>query len=119
MRAIDVGKPVKLVLVGTLAALLLVPVAEAHKIWGATRKIAQDNVTGSTVEGFGLPREARVVSVRCVGMRKDGYFVRGNVGYYYHLTCSGALDTGHGFMLKYHQTARRNYTVTNVRIFRA
>ena len=109
----------KLFLATTAALLLLVPTAGAHKVWGATRKMAQENVLGSNVRGFGLPRRAKVVSARCAGIRKDGYFVRGNVGYYYHLTCTGALDTGHRFTLKYHQIAQRNYTVTNVRILRA
>ncbi len=108
----------KLVLVSFVAALLFAPAAGAHKVWGATRKVAQDNVMGSTVEGFGLSSEAKVVSARCTGIRKDGYFVRGKVGYYYHLVCTGALDSGHRYRLKYHQTARKNYTVTNVQILR-
>jgi len=108
----------KLLLLSSLAALLLVPAASAHKVWGATRKIAQDNVMGSTVEGFGLSGKAKVVSARCTGIRNDGYFVRGKVGYYYHLVCTGALDSGHRYRLKYHQTARKNYTVTNVQILR-
>ena len=108
----------KLLLVSLLAALVLVPAAGAHKVWGANRKIAQDNVMGSTVEGFGLSRKAKVVSARCTGIRKDGYFVRGSVGFYYHLWCAGTLDSGHRYRLKYHQTAQRNYTVTNVQILR-